>query len=278
MKSFDSYRVSTKNGWNLARQQPDDTSACKDKATALVRLEELRQELFELQDKLYAGCQYGFLLVLQGLDAGGKDGTIRHVMSGVNPQGCHVSSFKVPSAEEAAHDYLWRIHKSTPARGRFVIFNRSHYEDVIVVRVHADKVLPEWAKKRKNLWEERYEQINNYEKHLSQNNIVIVKCFLHTSIEEQKARLEKRLEDPSKNWKFSAADLAERAHWDDYMKVYEDVLHHTSTEWAPWHIVPANRKWYRNLVVAELIVAALKKLKLEYPKADPKTLEGIKIE
>lgn len=277
MKSIDRFRVSGHDGWSLAQVDPAGTPDCADKTEAMARLEKLRLELIELQDKLYAGTEYGFLLVLQGLDAAGKDGTIRHVMSGVNPQGCHVSSFKVPSTVEANHDFLWRIHHSVPARGRFVIFNRSHYEDVVAVRVHSDK-LPEWARKRKDLWKERFAQINNFEQHLAQNNIVLVKCFLHISKDEQKARLERRLSDPARNWKFSAADTVERKLWDEYMKAYDDALHHTSTEWAPWYVVPANKKWYRNLVVAELIVGTLKKLKLSYPKADPETLKNIRIE
>jgi PPK2 family polyphosphate:nucleotide phosphotransferase len=198
-------------------------------------------------------------------------------MSGVNPQGCHVSSFKVPSAVEANHDFLWRIHHSAPARGRFVIFNRSHYEDVIVVRVHADTILPEWAKRRKNLWEERYEQINNFEKMLTQNNIAIVKCYLHISKDEQKKRLEARLDDTSKNWKFDHGDLSERQHWDDYMDAYEKALRATSTDWAPWHVIPANCKWYRNLLLGELLVETLKDLKLKYPKADPELLKDVRI-
>lgn len=277
MKSIDRFSVSGHNDWKLAHLDPNASPDCADKAEAAVRLEKLRLELIGLQDKLYAGCEYGILLVLQGLDTSGKDGTIRNVMSGVNPQGCHVSSFKVPSAVEANHDYLWRIHHSAPARGRFVIFNRSHYEDVVAARVHSDR-LPEWAKKRKELWKERYEQINNFEKHLWQNNIVTVKCFLHISKDEQQARLAKRLADPAKNWKFSSADVAERKLWDEYMKVYDETLHHTSTEWAPWHVVPANKKWYRNIVVAELVVDALRKLKLAYPKADPEELKRIVIE
>lgn len=277
MKSLDRFLVEKKDGWKLTKLDPDATPECADEASAQSRLLTLRNELVQLQDKLYAGGEWGFLLVLQGLDGSGKDGTIRHVMSGVNPQGCHVSSFKVPSAVEANHDYLWRIHHSAPARGRFVIYNRSHYEDVVVVRVHADELLPDWAKKRKKLWEERFEQINNFEKLLVQNNIAIVKCFLNISKEEQKERLEKRLDDPSKNWKFSTADLAERLHWDDYMKAYNEALHATSTDWAPWHVIPANNKWYRNLVIAELVVDKLKSLGLAYPAADPEKLKDIRV-
>ena len=277
MASMERYRVDGKNDWKLGLLSPDDHAECPDKPTSLERLIKLKERLAEQQQRLYAGNEFGFLLVLQGMDAGGKDGAIRNVMSGVNPQGCHVSSFKGPSPVELNHDYLWRIHISSPARGRFNIFNRSHYEDVVAVRVHADRLLPAWAKRRKNLWEERFEQINNFEKLLNQNNIITVKCYLHISKDEQKARLERRLEDPSRNWKFSPADLAERQHWDEYVKAYEDAIRNTSTAWAPWYIIPANRKWYRNLVIAEIIVNTLEKLKLEYPKADPNLLRDIKI-
>lgn len=277
MASVNDYRVGDGGKVKLGQFNPDDNALCADKTKALARIAKLKQELFDLQGKMYACNEYGLLIVLQGMDASGKDGTIRHVMSGVNPQGCHVSSFKQPSLVEANHDYLWRIHHSCPARGRVVIFNRSHYEDVVIVRVHADQILPAWAKRRKNLWAERYEQINNFEKHLSQNNIIIVKCFLHISKDEQKRRLEARLHDPARNWKLSAADVAEREHWDDYVKAYEQALTHTSTAEAPWYVIPANRKWYRNLAVAELVVGTLRKLKLTYPKADPEELKKITI-
>jgi PPK2 family polyphosphate:nucleotide phosphotransferase len=276
--NFDRYRVDGKEGLDLDKHDPADLKWCDQKKEARKRLAELKEELAELQRRLYANNEHGLLMVLQAMDAGGKDGAIRKVMSGVNPQGCHVSSFKAPSAVEANHDYLWRIHHSIPARGRFVIFNRSHYEDVIIARVHADQILPEWAKGRKHLWAERIEQINQFERHLAQNNIVILKFFLHISKDEQKKRLQARLEDPAANWKFSSNDLAERAHWDDYQKAFEQALSRTSTDWAPWYVVPANHKWYRDLVIAEVLVATLQELKLEYPKADPEMLKGIVIE
>ncbi|MCE5230231.1 polyphosphate kinase 2 family protein [bacterium] len=271
------YRVDGDGSWKLDRHDPADTDACADKIEARKRLESLRPELVELQRRLYAGNTHGLLIVLQGLDAAGKDGTIRHVLSGVNPQGVHVSSFKVPSAVEAAHDYLWRIHHSTPARGRFNVFNRSHYEDVVAVRVHADKILPEWARQRPNLWDERYEQINNFEKLLVENNIHIIKIYLNISRDEQKRRLQRRLDDPARNWKFSASDLPERALWDQYQVAYEQAFKHTSTDYAPWHIVPSDKKWFRDLVIAELVVKTLRDLNLEYPKADPKMLEKVRV-
>ncbi|MCL5270233.1 MAG: polyphosphate kinase 2 family protein [bacterium] len=270
------YQVKDKGEWKLDRHDPDDNSLCSDKKKAAERLRELKADLAEQQQLLYASNEYGLLLVLQAIDAGGKDGTIRHVMSGVNPQGCHVSSFKAPSAVEANHDYLWRIHHSVAARGRFVIFNRSHYEDVLVVRVHPE-FLPPWAARRKNLWQERFEQINNFEKHLVENNIIIVKCFLHISKDEQRQRFERRLKDPARNWKFAAADVNERRHWDQYMEAFEDAFRHTSTDWAPWYIIPADRKWYRDLVIAELLVKTLKELKLSFPKGDAEELEKIVI-
>ncbi|MEN6627053.1 MAG: PPK2 family polyphosphate kinase [Candidatus Sumerlaeia bacterium] len=271
------YRVDGNGSWKLDKHDPKDTDGCADKIEARKRLEGLRPEIIELQRRLYAGNTHGLLIVLQGLDAAGKDGTIRHVLSGVNPQGVHVSSFKVPSAVEAAHDYLWRIHHSAPARGRFNVFNRSHYEDVIAVRVHADKILPDWARERENLWDERYEQINNFEKLLNQNNIHIIKIFLNISHDEQRRRLQRRLDDPARNWKFSSSDLPERALWDQYQVAYEQAFKHTSTDFAPWYIIPSDKKWFRDLVIAELVVRALRELKLEYPKADATLLEKVKV-
>lgn len=272
------FEVADNSRFALRKFDPDATPGLKDREAAEALIAKLKKKIIELQQRMFANGEHGLLLVLQALDAGGKDGTIRSVLSGVNPQGVHVSSFKAPSAVEANHDYLWRIHRSAPARGRFVIFNRSHYEDVVVARVHADQLLPEWAKKRKRLWEERYEQINNFEKLLIENNIVVIKCFLNISRDEQKRRLEKRLSDPAKNWKFSAADLAERQHWDDYQKAFEQAFRATGTGQAPWHIVPANKKWYRNAVIAQLIVEKLSALKMKYPKSDPEALAKIVIE
>ncbi len=225
---------------------------------SLVRdLERLRK----LQRILYADGRHALLVVLQAMDTGGKDGTIRHVMSGLNPAGCAVTSFKVPSAEEQAHDFLWRIHHAVPARGMIGIFNRSHYEDVLVVRVHG--LVPDEA------WEARYRQINQFERHLSENNITILKFYLHISKAEQAKRLRERIAEPSKNWMFSEADLEERKLWKQYMAAFEDALNQCSTPWAPWHVVPANKKWARDAMVARAMVETLESLPLRYPK--PKT-------
>ena len=209
---------------------------------------------------LYAESKHRLLIVLQAMDTGGKDGVIRHVMSGVNPQGCQVTSFKVPTAEELAHDFLWRIHQQVPRRGYIGIFNRSHYEDVLVVRVH--DLVP------KKVWQQRYEQINQFEKLLSETGTTILKFFLHISKDEQKRRLEARRDTPEKQWKFSLGDLKEREYWDDYMDAYEDALTRCSTRWAPWYIVPANQKWYRNLVVARTIVKTLESFDMKYPEPE----------
>jgi PPK2 family polyphosphate:nucleotide phosphotransferase len=222
--------------------------------------------LRELQHLLYADKRYALLIVLQALDAGGKDGTIRHVMSGVNPQGCEVTSFKAPSNEELAHDFLWRIHKAVPNRGNIGIFNRSHYEDVLIVRVH--NLAP------KAVWHKRYRQINDFEQMLTENGVTILKFFLHISREEQKKRFEARIRDSSRNWKLSLPDFEERQHWDDYTEAYEEALHRCSTDWAPWYVIPANRKWFRNHLVAELIVKALDRMKLKYP---PPTVDISKV-
>ena len=251
----------------LKDYDPGYTGEHKDRSVAEKRMVEIQQQLAELQELLYAESKHGLLIVLQAMDTGGKDGTIRHVMSGVNPQGCDVRSFKVPSAEEASYDFLWRAHKSVPPRGKIIIFNRSYYEDVLVVRVH--NIFPE------EVWSKRYDQINDFERMLVENGTVILKFFLHISKDEQKERLEARLADPKKLWKFSEADVRERAYWDDYMTAYEDAISKCSTKWAPWHIIPANKKWYRNLVVGESIVKALKGLDMEYPEAsvDPASIK-----
>jgi len=226
------------------------------------------QRLAEMQDKLWAQNQYALLMVLQALDAAGKDGTIKHVMSGVNPQGVDVYSFKAPSGEERDHDYMWRNFKALPARGNIGIFNRSYYEEVLVVRVHpeilAGQQLPP-ALKDKGIWKRRFEEINNFEKYLVDNGIIVVKFFLYVSKEAQKERFLKRTMLPEKNWKFSAADIKERAHWDDYIDAYEDMFNHTSTEWAPWYIVPADHKWFTRLAVAAVLYYTMEKLNLAYP-------------
>ena len=236
-------------------------------------LEESRKQLNEAQELLYASDTHSVLIVLQAMDAAGKDGTIRHVMSGVNPQGCQVFSFKKPSAEELDHNFLWRYMKSLPERGRIGIFNRSYYEDVLVVKVH-----PEWlgpgapAKPDKSFWEKRYEDIDNFEKHLSRNGTLVLKFFLHVSKDEQKKRFLERLTNPEKHWKFSEADLEEREHWKAYRKAFEDALTATSTKKAPWWIVPADRKYVARAVVADVIVNAIQNLGLKYPEVSKEKL------
>ena len=230
-------------------------------------LEESRKQLDAAQELLYASDTHSVLIILQAMDAAGKDGTIRHVMSGVNPQGCQVFSFKKPSAEELDHNFLWRYMKSLPERGRIGIFNRSYYEDVLVVKVH-----PEWlgpgqpAKPDKKFWEKRYEDINNFEKHLSRNGTLILKFFLHVSKDEQKRRFLERLTNPAKHWKFSEADLEEREHWKSYQKAFEEALTATSTKRAPWYVIPADRKYVARAAVADIITTAIQGLGMEFPK------------
>ena len=242
----------------LNKLDPDDTQGLKNDERSQAMLQKLLARLDELQYLLYASKKYSLLIILQGIDASGKDGTIRHVMSGINPIGCYVTSFKTPSAEEAAHDFLWRIHNAIPDLGEIGIFNRSHYEDVLVVRVH--KLVPE------SIWSRRYKQINQFERILSENNVKILKFFLHISKEEQKKRFQQRLDDRTKWWKLSRGDFEERKYWNDYMDAYEDVLHYCSTPWAPWYIIPANKRWFRNLAVSHIIVKTLEDLNMKFPK------------
>lgn len=239
------------------------------KEAAAQKLAELNEELEALQETLYAEQKHKVLVVLQGMDTSGKDGVIRHVFEGVNPQGVRVANFKVPTPVELAHDYLWRVHKQTPASGEMVIFNRSHYEDVLVVRVHA--LVPE------QVWSKRYAQINAFESLLDSAGTTILKFFLHISYEEQRQRLQARLDDPTKRWKFRLGDLDERKLWSEYQEAYEDALSRTSSEAAPWYIVPSDRKWYRNLVIAEVIIEALKKLEPRYPEPE-ENLDGVVVE
>lgn len=233
-------------------------------ATDIVRLS-------EYQDVLYAQNSHALLIIFQALDAAGKDGTIKHVMSGVNPQGTEVHSFKQPAAEELDHDYLWRHHQAVPERGRIGIFNRSHYEEVLTVRVHPELLnaerLPQRAVK-KNIWKERFDQINEFERHLVENGVEILKFFLNVSREEQRKRFLARLNTPEKNWKFSLNDVKERVHWNDYQKAFEAVFNHTSTRWAPWYIIPADHKWFTHVAVADIIASKLKSLDLKYPTLD----------
>ena len=252
------YRVHPGKKLDLSKLDPADTGHFKDRAEAADPTAHNLKELRKQQDLLYAGAKQSLLIVIQALDTGGKDGAIKHVFGGVNPQGCDVTSFKQPTHIEAAHDYLWRVHAAVPARGMIGIFNRSHYEDVLVVRVH--DLVP------KSVWSERYEQINDFERLLGDEGTTVLKFFLHISKGEQKKRLEKRLDDPKRHWKFDANDLKERAHWDDYQSAYADALRKCSTDDAPWFVVPSDHKWYRNWVLSDTIVRAMKKMDLEYPE------------
>ena len=247
---------------------PGFTAGFKNKKAAGKKLEANIAELAEYQDILYAQDNYALLILFQAMDAAGKDGAIKHVMSGINPQGCQVYSFKTPSAEELDHDYLWRSMKCLPERGRIGIFNRSYYEETLVVRVHPELLdhqkIPLPA--RENIWKRRYEQINAFEKYLVENGVIVLKFFLNLSRDEQKKRFLERIDRPEKNWKFSTADVKERGFWDDYQKVYQDCFNHTSSEWAPWFIIPADNKWFTRLAVSEIIVHTLKKLNLRYPE------------
>jgi PPK2 family polyphosphate:nucleotide phosphotransferase len=240
--------------------------ALKERAQAI--LAQNLTDLAEAQSLLYADDRYAVLIVLQAMDAAGKDGTIKHVMSGLNPQGCQVFSFKKPSAEDLDHNFLWRYMKSLPERGRIGIFNRSYYEDVLVVKVHPELIGRQVPRKKegKKFWEERYEDINAFEHHLVRNGTLILKFFLNVSKDEQKARFLERLSRPEKHWKFSASDLAERGHWDEYMRAYEDALAATSTKWAPWYVIPADHKWVTRAVVADIVTTSIQGLDLKYPE------------
>ncbi len=259
-------------GWKQSAEFEDfGKDALKERAKEV--LAQNLAELAEAQNLLYADDRYAVLIVLQAMDAAGKDGTIKHVMSGVNPQGCQVFSFKKPSSEELDHNFLWRYAKNVPERGRIGIFNRSYYEDVLVVKVHPELIgrqLPQEKEKvGKKFWEQRYEDINAFERHLIRNGTVILKFFLNVSKDEQKRRFLERLDRPEKNWKFSPSDLAERGYWDDYMKAYEEALNATSTEWAPWYVIPADHKWVTRGVVADIVTTAIQGLDLKYPEVTP---------
>jgi len=242
---------------NLSKIDPDDIGAAHDKNSAVEQLQATRGQIALQQDKLYAEGKRSLLLVFQAMDTGGKDGAVRSLLTGVNPEGITVTSFKVPSAEDLAHDFLWRIHHHTPARGMIGVWNRSHYEDVLVTRVH--KIID------KEVWESRYKDIAAFEKLLVDTGTSIVKFYLHIDLDEQKQRLQARLDDPSKHWKFNEGDLKERALWHDYMAAYEDALEATSTKDAPWFVIPANKKWARNVAVAQIVLDTLKKMDPKYP-------------
>ncbi len=266
------YKVSDGKSFRLKDYQPGDTGGLGEQAAREMLAEEVAL-LSELQEKLYAQDSWALLVILQGMDAAGKDGTVKHVLSGVNPQGCEVTSFRVPSEEELDHDYLWRSARAFPERGRIGIFNRSYYEEVLVVRVHPALLWKEKIPRSlvgKDIWTQRHEDIVALERYLGRNGICLRKFYLHLSHEEQRKRLLQRLEDPRRNWKFSAADAEERRFWDGYMEAYEDAIRHTATEAAPWYVVPADNKWFTRLVVAGTLVQALEEMKLAFPTLDAK--------
>jgi PPK2 family polyphosphate:nucleotide phosphotransferase len=280
-ESAEAFRVSKGKDFRLKDVDPDDTldfTKEEHKSRAKEALATGVMALAELQDKLYAQDKWAVLLIFQAMDAAGKDGAIKHVMSGINPQGCQVYSFKSPTAEDLDHDYLWRCMKCLPNRGQIGIFNRSYYEEVLVVRVHPDflakqKLPPQLVGKR--IWEERFEDIRNFEQYLARNGVVVRKFFLHVSKKEQKQRFLDRIEDPLKNWKFSSNDANERDYWDDYMKAYEEMIQETATKHAPWYVVPANNKWFTRVVVAGAVIEALASLDLAYPDVDESKLKEL---
>jgi PPK2 family polyphosphate:nucleotide phosphotransferase len=253
---------------------PASTDGSVSRSDASGLLDQGVELLTEYQDRLYAQASSGVLVVLQGPDASGKDSTIKHVMRGVNPQGVDVRSFGEPSAEELSHDYLWRCHRVVPQRGRIGVFNRSYYEEVLVVRIHPELLVPERLPelpKDESIWARRYREINDWERYLVENGIRVVKVFLNLSRREQAKRFLKRIDDPRKHWKFSAADLRDRRRWDDYQRVYSDMLSHTSTEWAPWHVVPADHKWFARLATAAVLAQTLVEIDPRYPEVEPAT-------
>jgi PPK2 family polyphosphate:nucleotide phosphotransferase len=266
------FRVDHGKSFRLKDFDPADTRDLLSKDKSAELMQHNIAEMAELQDKLYAQDQWALLLIFQAMDAAGKDGVIKHVFSGVNPQGCEVSSFKQPSAEELDHDFLWRAAKRLPARGHIGIFNRSYYEEVLVVRVHQEFLAKQHLPSKlitKDIWQERFEDMRNLESFLTRNGVVIRKFFLHVSKEEQRQRFLKRLEEPEKNWKFSDADVRERQCWDDYMEAYQEMIRHTATPEAPWYVVPADHKWFMHAAVSSAIVETLKELKLSYPTVAP---------
>jgi PPK2 family polyphosphate:nucleotide phosphotransferase len=275
------YRVTKGKKFRLADHDPSDTGGygSKEKSKAKDLMARGMAKLTDLQDKLYAGDRWGVLLIFQAMDAAGKDGVIKHVMSGVNPQGCQVYSFKAPSTEDLDHDFLWRTSRCLPERGRIGIFNRSYYEEVLVVRVHPEflqrqRLPPDLVTDR--IWDQRFEDIAAFERYVSRNGICVRKFFLNVSKKEQKKRFLARLDEPEKNWKFSAADIAERAHWDAYMAAYEDMIRHTASAAAPWFVVPADNKWFTRLVVMGAVVDALEGLGLSYPKVSTSQKQALK--
>ena len=273
------FRVENGADFRLKHFDPAETLGLKSKEHAQETLERGIARLSDLQQKLFAQGRWAILMVLQAMDAAGKDSTIKHVMSGVNPQGCSVTAFKQPSNEELEHDFLWRASRSLPERGKIGIFNRSYYEEVLVVRAHSDILSLERLPAdlmSKNIWEERFEDIRAYERYLARNGTLILKIFLNVSKKEQKKRFLERLDEPAKNWKFSASDALERKHWNKYMNAYEEMIRNTSTEHAPWYVVPADHKWFARIVVAEALIHALDKLDLSFPRVDKKKRNDLK--
>ncbi len=273
------FRIEDGSHFRLKNFDTAETLGLKSKEHAQEVLEHGIERLAKLQGKLYAQDQWAILINLQAMDAAGKDSTIKHVMSGVNPQGCQVHSFKAPSAEELQHDFLWRTSRSVPERGQIGIFNRSYYEEVLVVRVHPELLAREKVPVSlvsEDIWQKRFEDINCFERYLAGNGIVVLKFFLHISKKEQKKRFLERLDDPEKNWKFSVSDALERKYWDKYMQAYEDMIRNTSTKNAPWYVVPADHKWFARLVVAEAIIEVMDGLDLSFPKMDSKKKKELK--
>jgi PPK2 family polyphosphate:nucleotide phosphotransferase len=273
------FRIADGAHFRLKDFDPGETLGLKSKEQAQKDLERGVERLAKLQGKLYAQNRWAVLLILQAMDAAGKDSTVKHVMSGVNPQGCQVHAFKTPSNEELQHDFLWRTSRALPERGQIGIFNRSYYEELLVVRVHPELLDHERIPTplvSKEIWEQRYQDINDFERYLSENGIVVLKFFLYLSKKEQKKRFLERLEDPEKNWKFSISDALERQHWDNYMHAYEDMIRNTSTRRAPWHVVPADHKWFSRMVVAEATIDAMENLDLSFPKMDAQKKKELK--
>ncbi len=276
---IEKFRARKDDKINLSKIETDFTGKLDSKEESKELLEKNIEKMSELQEKLYAQDKYSLLIIFQAMDAAGKDSAIKHVMSGLNPQGTQVFSFKQPSAEELNHDYMWRTSKSLPERGRIGIFNRSYYEEVLIVRVHnlinSEKIPAEFI--NKNIWEERFNQIRNFEKYLYENGTYILKFYLNVSIEEQAKRFLERIDDPAKNWKFSASDLTEREYWNDYMRCYEEAISATSTKFAPWYIIPADKKWFTRLAISDVIIETMKSMDLKYPEVSGEQKKNLEI-
>lgn len=277
MNGIEKHTIIQPVSFNLVDYKTNEKGDINSKKDAKKLLKDNVKRMAMLQSKLYAQDKHGILVIFQAMDTAGKDGAIRHVMSGLNPQGTHVQSFKVPSAEELDHDYLWRAAKNLPERGNIGIFNRSYYEEVLVVKVHNLLKYQKLPKKliTENIWEQRYQQINSFEKYLTENGFTILKFFLHISKEEQKNRLLARIDDPHKNWKFSEGDIKERGYWEQYQQCYSEAIAATATPNAPWHVIPSDHKWFARLLISEIICQRFESLNLEYPKLSPESLDGL---